>query len=346
MSCSTGYSLPVGTGLLLHDAGIDTRNVLARAGLPPDLLTRGTVQLLPDSYFRFWSAIEEEADDPSLPIRLGNAFSVHAFDPLIFAATCSRNFDVAIERIAAYKRLIGPMRISTIRRDDRSVVEFEWPGRLPIPTLLAVSELSFVVALIRFATRSPVRPLRVVTVTPPLDGAPFHEYFGVDIEHGPVHAVTFSTADSSRPFLTVNDDMWAEFEPRLRLRLADLDRDTSATTRVHAALLDLLPAGESSVSAVARVLAMSPRTLQRRLRSEGTSFQDVLGQTRYSLARHYLGRTELPNDDVAFLLGYVQTRSFLRAFSDWAGETPGQFRRRNRTTGSSESTTVTGTSLD
>lgn len=341
MSCSDGYLLPAGTGLLLHDAGVSTRNVLARAGLPQDLLTGGAVRLPPESYFRLWSAIEDEADDPSLPIRLGNAFTVHAFDPLIFAATCSRNFDVAIERIATYKRLVGPMRISTIQGEDRMVVEFEWPGGLPIPTLLAVSELAFVAALIRFATRSPVRPLRVVTVAPPLDAAPFREYFGVAIERGFAHSIAFSSADSSRPFLTVNDNMWADFEPRLRLRLADLDRDTMITTRVRAALLDLLPAGETSIGAAARELAMSSRTLQRRLRFEGTTFQEVLGETRHSLARHYVCDTELPNDDVAFLLGYRQTRSFLRAFSEWTGGAPGEYRRRNRTSEASESMSST-----
>ncbi len=71
---------------------------------------------------------------------------------------------------------------------------------------------------------------------------------------------------------------------------------------------------------------MSPRTLQRRLQAEGTTFQDVLSSTRESLARHYLGRTGVATGEIAFLLGYEDPGSFHRAFRDWTGQTPGTAR--------------------
>lgn len=330
MAVQTGadYSVPTGTALLLHDAGIDTRNVLTRAGLAHDLFVRGPVWLAPDRYFALWRAIEDEADDPLLPIRLGDAFSVHAFDPLVFAATCSRNLAVAVDRMAVYKRLVGPMRLVIDRRVDEMSLGFVWPGAEPVPVTLAVSELAFVVALVRIATRVRVRPVRVSTPSPPRAGAAFRDYFGVAIERGATTSISFSIADVERPFLTVNDAMWDEFEPQLRARLADLDEGTSVTARVRASLLELLPTGEATVGSVARVLAMSQRSLQRRLGDEGTSFQIVLGDLRDSLARHYLRRGDLTNAEVAFLLGYENARSFIRAFVAWTGVTPGEARRR------------------
>jgi AraC-like DNA-binding protein len=139
-------------------------------------------------------------------------------------------------------------------------------------------------------------------------------------------SVTFSAADAERPFLTANDEMWRVFEPELRRRMADLDRVESTTDRVRAALLELLPAGRADAAAVARRLALSSRTLQRRLASEGITFQGVLDRTRLALAHHYLDRPDVTVAEVAFLLGYDEPSSFYRAFHRWSGTTPHQAR--------------------
>jgi AraC-like DNA-binding protein len=88
----------------------------------------------------------------------------------------------------------------------------------------------------------------------------------------------------------------------------------------------LLPSGESSVDAVCRRLGTSVRTLQRRLREEGDTFQAILNRTRESLARHYLKRPELTATEISFLLGYEDPSSFFRAFTSWTGTTPEQAR--------------------
>jgi AraC-like DNA-binding protein len=232
-------------------------------------------------------------------------------------------------RISTYKRLVAPMRLSIDRRADELSLTFEWLVEWPVPEVLALSELTFVVALVRTATRARVRPVRVTTPAPPRPSAPFREYFGVSVEQAGTSSIAFSAADAARPFLTVNDTMWQEFEPQLRARLVDLDNNTSVAACVRASLLELLPSGEASVSSVARMLAVSVRSLQRQLQIDGTTFQRVLAETRESLARHYLDHGGLSNDEVAFLLSYEDARSFIRAFVARTGATPGQVRRRS-----------------
>jgi AraC-like DNA-binding protein len=73
---------------------------------------------------------------------------------------------------------------------------------------------------------------------------------------------------------------------------------------------------------VAHDLAMSTRTLQRRLKAEETTFQTILDSTRELLARHYLSESELSTNEISFLLGYEDPRSFYRAFRSWTGQTP------------------------
>lgn len=110
--------------------------------------------------------------------------------------------------------------------------------------------------------------------------------------------------------------------PELRRRLSDLHAAASTEDRVRAALHEILPAGDSAMTAVAREFATSPRTLQRQLQSEGTSYQRVLTRTREELARHYLADRTLSTAEIAYLLAYDDTNSFYRAFRRWTGTTP------------------------
>ena len=78
---------------------------------------------------------------------------------------------------------------------------------------------------------------------------------------------------------------------------------------------------------VANVLAMHRRTLNRQLRAEGTTFQQVLDTVRFEVARQLLSDSDLALDDVAAALGYADVTPFTRTFRRWAGTTPGRWRR-------------------
>ena len=88
--------------------------------------------------------------------------------------------------------------------------------------------------------------------------------------------------------------------------------------RVRNALLELLPSGRGSIEDVARQLAMSRRTLQRRLQGEGTSFQIVLNGLREELANHYLQNSTMSGAEISYLLGFSDPNSFFRAFHAWS----------------------------
>ncbi len=101
------------------------------------------------------------------------------------------------------------------------------------------------------------------------------------------------------------------------------------TTRVQRTLVDILPAGgAATVNAVCTHLAMSRRSLQRKLKEEGENFQSVLEATRSELSMHYLKRADLSVQEISYLLAYRDPNSFYRAFHGWTGMTPGQARAR------------------
>jgi len=322
------YTLDTTWRVLLKDLGIDAATVLRRAELPDALLHQGAVRVAPEAYYRLWQAIESAHGDPLFPIRLCESIRSESFLPPLFAALCSPNLLVAAQRVAAYKRLIGPMRMDVTQDEQSVAIAFSWPGAQPAPPpSLVLMELLFVLSLARMGTRAALRPLELMTTALPSRLAPYEDFAGAPFVRGARHAIRFARADALLPFLTSNDAMWSAFEPGLRQRLADLQSKASTTRRVAAALTESIPSGLTTMDAVARKLALSKRTLQRRIESEGSSFQDILRETREGLARHYLANTRMPASEISFLLGYDEPNSFYRAFKSWTGLTPDSIRQ-------------------
>lgn len=96
------------------------------------------------------------------------------------------------------------------------------------------------------------------------------------------------------------------------------------------ALFGLLATGGISAENLARMFACSERTLRSRLKREGVSQQQLLAEVRFQRARHLLRGTDLPVSRIAAALSYADTAVFSRAFNNWAGISPRQWRNANR----------------
>jgi AraC-like DNA-binding protein len=328
MKYATHFLVQPGWKLLMADIGLNPAEVLLRAGLPGDLFSRKDASVTPGQYFDLWRALDEAGGAKDLPLALGQAISVEAFDPPIFASFCSPNLNVALQRLSGFKRLIGPMILGVDMRPDRTTATFDCYGHEGrIPRSLGVFELVFLTRLARLATRRRIVPLELVLTELPEQGAPYEAYFARPLRGGSAISITFSGQDAACPFLTENEAMWSFFEPGLRLRLSDLDGSARVRQRVKSALLEMLPGGQSSIEDAASRLAVSKRTLQRHLSDESVSYQEVLNETRQELAQHYLAHSTISPGEISFLLGFRDGNSFIRAFKGWTGMTPGSYRR-------------------
>lgn len=317
------FVVDLGWRVLLKDVDLDVQDVLRHASLPLDLFSRDSPTLTADEYFRVWEAMTRLQNDPLFPLRLGQSISVEAFSPPIFACFCSSNLNTALARLAQYKPLIGPLRLDVKPDSLQTVVALAGlPQTAQVPSSLIAAELVFFVHLARLATREHIVP-KAAHVEVQLPGAEAYEdFFGCKVERGRFNGLTFSAEDAQKPFLTANEKMWSFFEPELRKRMADLTPQSTFRDRVRACLIEVLASGQCTIADVAHRLAVSHRTLQRRLHEEGTSFQQELNGLREGLARHYLVNSRYSSAEIAFLLGYDDPNSFIRAFYTWTGQTP------------------------
>ena len=95
---------------------------------------------------------------------------------------------------------------------------------------------------------------------------------------------------------------------------------------VRRALAARVGGGDTRIQTIARILATSARSLQRRLAAAGVSYQQLLDLARKDAAERYLTDSPLSIGEVAYLLGYSEPAAFNRAFKRWRHETPRAFR--------------------
>lgn len=321
---SRRYVVDKNLQVILKDMGVSPQDVLRHARLPLDLASRKTPTVTAEEYFQFWNGLAYVLrHDMLFPLRMGRSITVEAFSPPMFACFCSPDLNTAAKRIAYYKPLVGPMRLDVTQNSDQTTIAVRGlPENGKPPATLIAMELVYWVHITRLATREHIVPATVLTTVHIPEQSAYEEYFGVSIKPSAFDAVVFTAADAARPFMTANDQMWAIFEPNLNMRMQDLQNESTFRERVRACLMEIIATGQYSMADVASRLAISTRTLQRRLKDEGTNFRAELDSLREELAINYLSKTDYSSGQIAFLLGYEDPNSFFRAFRTWTGQTP------------------------
>ncbi len=313
--------------IAIKDLGLTEGEVLRRARLPLDLFSRPKNDISAEEYFRLWEGLETSLNTPCFSLELVKGISAEAFSPPIFASLCSPDLNTAMERLSHFKRLIGPMTLRVEKNQKQTSLTLDCLYTdLPLPESLALMELVFLTNLARMGTREFLVPLYISSKTGFSHVGRYAKYFGRVPVKAERYQLKFSAQDACLPFITENQAMWNFFEPELRKRLSQLEKQSSFARRVQSALCELLPSGRGSSDQVAQNLAVSKRSLQRYLKNEGTSFQKELNRTREKLARHYLANSSLPGSQISFLLGFDDPNSFVRAFRSWTGTTPEKIR--------------------
>jgi len=317
-------------GAYLSAMGFSVEEVLKKAVLPEDLFARQAPSLTAEEYFRFMQAVDTLSPDDETPIKLAASDNIETFSPPIFAAYCSRNALTCLKRLAQYKPLIGALLYRVEETESEVSVEvMSGNTELELPEILVGIEFAFVVGLIRKATKEQIVPLRATTKQK-MHNTTYAAFIGTDIVTADRNQLIFSKTDALIPFISCNESMWSFFEPELNRRLSMMDTDDSYAARVRSALMELLPSGECAIEDVAAKLGYSKRSLQRKLQEENTNFQKQLNHTRELLAKYYVGSTDMRTEDIAYLLGYQDTSSFLRAFAVWTGNTISEFRLKRK----------------
>jgi AraC-like DNA-binding protein len=315
----------------LGELGVSPADVLRLAGLPGGLLDQEKILVSTEELFALYRGIAKASPDPLIGLKLGAEERVERYDPIAIAAVSARSLRDALQRLARYKHLTCPEGIEVSERGDECRVRFRWLlAQETEPPLLIDVCFAAVAALARRGSGAAVKPKRLALRGPARDRRAYESHFGCPAAFGgEQNLMVFARADLDRPFLTHNADLFASVAPQLEAELKQALATKAIGEQVKAVLKRLLAGSRPGIEIVAKELGLSSRTLQRRLTDDGITFQQLMQEARRELARHYLLHSSLELNETAYLLGYEDAHSFFRAFHQWEGSPPGEWRARH-----------------
>ena len=287
---------------------------------------------------RRWQALLEQARvlDPgakaTFPLRLARGIAPRHFGVVGFAALACGTLAEALRRLERYHRSVYDVNIAQVHPCPEGLC-IEWgvergrPGALVDETAIAA-----LVQLTRAFTGQPVRALAVDFVNRrPADVRPYEDFFGGPVRFDqPSTRVVLSARDLALPLRGADAALLALLDAQAEALLQQVAAVGEPVGVWRQALVGLIRSGRTQLPDLAQSLQMSPRSLQRRLAEQGQSFQTLLGQTRQQLAEAYLRDPNVELAEVALLLGYSEQSAFTRAFRQWTGQAPLQWRRQQK----------------
>jgi AraC-like DNA-binding protein len=255
------------------------------------------------------------------------------FDTGVLLLMASPTVGAALERFAANKRYWGDGDRSTLARIPGGIALrylFEGAGGEVArhSNECALAELTLGV---RVLSGQPLRPLVVrFAHRRPRKTTEHEKLFACPIEFGAeLTEIVFDDETLQTPMQHANQTFLTVFEKQMEAALARLPKQIGTSDAVRAAARAALAGGNCTLPDTARTLAMSVRTLQRRLKDEGTSFVEVIDALRREMAVAYLQR-QMPIPDIAEVLGYADATAFHHAFRRWTGHSPARYGRVER----------------
>jgi AraC-like DNA-binding protein len=311
--------------------GLDAAQILAAAKLDAAALQDPDSRIPIEQAEALWRKAYEISKDSNLALHAIEVLPFGAYRVIDFLASSAPTIGAALAKVSDYFPLINDLvRLPYVVCGDEVAFFVEAPMRPAVITRpYAEYTLAAVFLRTRLATNQRYRLRRVEFSHPrPADIREHERVFECPVRF-----------DAGRCQIVIARQVWETasigadralfslLDAHARTLLEQLPASANITSRVRMAIKSALRGGDPGLEAIAKQLAMSPRTLQRRLRVEGVVFNDVLDEMRFRAAQAYLAQRDVAAAEVAYLLGFAEQSSFNRAFKRWSGTTPTEFRR-------------------
>ena len=311
--------------------GVTARVMYEAIDLDPAVLTDLDSRIPFAQLVALYEKAAELTGDDAFGLHVGEAVDAKAFDVLGYSVVNSPTLGEALDRMVRYnctwtngssffiEKGVPFTRIVYSYADDsmsrrRQDIEM---------TMAAMAALG------RMVTNSEVVPERVTFEHErPRDISEHQRIFQCALEFNAGSNQYFlKTTALDLPMVKADPGLCAVLDRHAAELMARYPREDSLRERVRTLIKNELSGGNASLDRLANQLGMSARSLQRRLRAEGTSHQELLDQMRRDLAMRYLREPEVAICEVAYLLGFSESSALHRAFKRWTGQTPNEFRR-------------------
>jgi AraC-like DNA-binding protein len=318
---------------IVAELGGDADALLLSNGIEPATLADGDAYL---SYRRVMVLVERAAtalNAPDLGLRMAERTGASMLGPLAVAMYNAETVRAAIALGQRFFHFHNPTLVISLSRFDadndlitidvrmrrapRHVQTYERGVATLHDFIAAVCGPAYKPKEVRFRHErlSPLPRYRAVFGIAPTFDAP---------DAGIVLARTLIDA----PLLGANPQLRKIAEHFLESVAPPAAADDALAPRARIIVARLMRLGDFAQADLARAFGLHERTLQRRLKAEGTSFEDIRDDVRHELAQYYLAQRTIPLAHIAEMLGYAEPSAFTRASQRWFGQAPREVRKR------------------
>lgn len=305
--------------------GLSHEDIFRQVGMDPSILKDANSRYWQEMISRLWLTAVKETGDPNFGLKVATQIRPSSFHVVGHAMSCSATLGDAIHRFARYAKLISSSAIIDIlENDDTLQLNFAFDtGDMPVLPETMDTVVAGLVCFHNWIVGEDVAPV-AVHLKRRLPTAP-EEY--QRLLKCPVlfeqqeDCIIYKQADMQRSVLSADEHLAATLDNMAATQMGQLSERFARKVR-DCLLLQFSDESEVSRRATAELMNMTERTLLRRLKDEGTTFQEVLDSLREELAYQYLQRPDCTVQSVSFMLGFSDASTFSRAFKRWTGRRP------------------------
>jgi AraC-like DNA-binding protein len=318
---------PVFAALAGVPGGIERLRAATDVG--PEHLADADARVTPAQFCVAWAELVRLTGDPQVALRIADATPPGAFGVVEYVCRCAPTLGDALRHWVRYLNLLDDaVVVGLVEEGAHACLRVLAESEAPAP---ASHELCFALVC-RHARQIAGAPFRPVAVEfghrASGDVGAYGRWFEAPVRFGAESTqLVLPRAALGTPLVTADPALLAVLTRHAEALRAEDPDGQPTTAEVRRVLRAALRGDAADVDLVAARLGLTSRSLQRRLKDEGTSFQAVRDEVRRDLATRYL-EERLSVAEISFLLGFSEPSAFFRAFKRWTGRTPLEWRPR------------------
>jgi AraC-like DNA-binding protein len=329
----TASILP-GLVAIANRSSLSVDTLLEKAGLTQEQINDPKSQLTLAQFDNVLEVMKEASQDPALGLHHGLTLQLNSLQTLGTLLATSSSLKQVFDHYAKYKDLVSP-HIAFSLEQKGPETHIHYIDRIENTNKAIYAEIAMTSLLSIARSLSSKDHFRINEIhfrhTEPEYSEEYHRIFKSLVYFGKKHTkIVVNSKILEKPLLGALPEANRKIEMEARAQLMQLHQSQKVSRQIINFLEENLGQNNINIQSVAEHLKMTPRTLQRRLKDEDTSYVTLREKVRFRFAQNYLRDDSMNMDTIAALLGFSESTNFYHAFKRWSGVSPGEFRKRLR----------------
>lgn len=314
----------------VHESGLNPEQIYLEVGFDPSIFKKPEARIPVDQFIAILNAIIKNSNDPNLGLHMGEYVSKFQLNILQMLMLNAPTIGDAIDKLIQYFNLLTNFITPLLSKTkDHASLTFQYnSNEYELTRHSNEGVLSAYAAALGRISEDRIKFDSVYfTHSRPEKISEHERIFKAPIFfEQPKNKIIFEVKYLTSPIFLSNKSILNTLE-KLALNLqGKIFNYKPWSKQVSQLIIESLNAGGADIESAARKLAVCPRTLQHRLKIEGTTYKKLLDNIRKEKALFLLEKEDIPIGEIAFVLGYSEQSVFARAFRRWVGSTPNEYR--------------------